>query len=208
MPLAHASQQGQVTGSSMRIAFIGDSLVNGTGDEEMLGWVGRVCASAAARGHDVTCYNLGVRRERSVDIAARWRHEVASRLPAEHDGRVVFSFGTNDAMRVPGPAPAAETLAALAMMLRHRDERPMLFVGPQPVADPALNQRIMLIDAALTSACAAAGVPCLSVFARLVIDPVWMSAVAAGDGAHPRADGYRRLAQMVDGWEAWRRWLP
>ena len=56
----------------MRLCFIGDSLVNGTGDPTGLGWVGRVTASARRRGHDVTTYNLGIRRDTSADIAARW----------------------------------------------------------------------------------------------------------------------------------------
>lgn len=32
----------------IRICFIGDSLVNGTGDEAALGWAGRLCAMANA----------------------------------------------------------------------------------------------------------------------------------------------------------------
>lgn len=30
----------------MRICFIGDSFVNGTGDPECLGWAGRICVTA------------------------------------------------------------------------------------------------------------------------------------------------------------------
>lgn len=49
----------------IRICFIGDSFVNGTGDETALGWTGRLCAAAHARGFPVTYYNLGIRRKRS-----------------------------------------------------------------------------------------------------------------------------------------------
>ncbi len=80
----------------MRICFFGDSLVNGTGDDDGLGWVGRVVAQARHGGCDVTAYNLGVRRDTSADVAARWMGEARLRLPAEHDGRLVFSFGAND----------------------------------------------------------------------------------------------------------------
>jgi lysophospholipase L1-like esterase len=66
-----------------RICFVGDSFVNGTGDPECLGWTGRICALACQKGHDVTYYNLGVRRETSTDIATRWRDEVSRRLPEE-----------------------------------------------------------------------------------------------------------------------------
>jgi lysophospholipase L1-like esterase len=37
--------------SDLRICFVGDSLTNGTGDPDCLGWTGRVCASAYERGY-------------------------------------------------------------------------------------------------------------------------------------------------------------
>jgi acyl-CoA thioesterase-1 len=55
----------------MRICFFGDSFVNGTGDDDALGWVGRAVASARHAGRDVTAYNLGVRGDTSADVAAR-----------------------------------------------------------------------------------------------------------------------------------------
>jgi acyl-CoA thioesterase-1 len=82
--------------TDIRICFIGDSFVNGTGDPLCLGWTGRVSAAAIQQGYAVTSYNLGIRWETSADIAARWRDECARRLPAHSDGRVVFSFGAND----------------------------------------------------------------------------------------------------------------
>src|SRR5579864_3855917 len=85
---------------SMRVCFFGDSFVNGTGDDEGLGWVGRVVASARQAGLDLTAYNLGIRRDTSADVAARWLYEARLRLPAEHEGRLVFSFGANDCASV------------------------------------------------------------------------------------------------------------
>jgi len=59
----------------MRICFVGDSFVNGTGDPEYLGWTGIICAVTRSWGYDITYYNLGIRRETSADILARWgRH--------------------------------------------------------------------------------------------------------------------------------------
>src|SRR6202011_3560744 len=80
----------------IRICFFGDSMVNGTGDDACLGWVGRVCAAARRRGRDLTCYNLGIRRDTSADVLARWQREAEARLLPEHDGRLIFSFGAND----------------------------------------------------------------------------------------------------------------
>jgi lysophospholipase L1-like esterase len=64
----------------IRICFVGDSYVQGTGDDECLGWAGRLCASARRAGHNITYYNLGVRRETSTDITRRWLAECEPRL--------------------------------------------------------------------------------------------------------------------------------
>src|SRR3972149_6982827 len=121
----------------MRICFIGDSFVNGTGDAACLGWVGRICATARARGHDLTCYNLGVRRDTSADIAARWNDEVVRRLKPEHDGRLVFSFGVNDCYDEEGRPrldPAQSLANARAILSSAKASFPVLFVSPLPVS--------------------------------------------------------------------------
>jgi acyl-CoA thioesterase-1 len=86
-----------------RICFFGDSFVNGTGDDDGLGWVGRVVAKARQSGCDVTAYNLGIRGDTSADVAARWRSEASSRLPPNCNGRLVFSFGANDCVSQGSP---------------------------------------------------------------------------------------------------------
>jgi lysophospholipase L1-like esterase len=86
--------------ATLRICFIGDSFVNGTGDPTCLGWTGRICAAASDRGHDLTYYNLGIRRQTSADIQARWQQEVSLRLPPATDEAVGHALG-----QAPGPAP-------------------------------------------------------------------------------------------------------
>lgn len=198
-------------GEGMRICFIGDSFVNGTGDPECLGWAGRLCAAACRRGHDLTYYNLGVRRETSAEIAARWRLEAAPRLPPEHDTRVVFSFGVNDTA-VDGDHPRllpADSVAHLReVLLTAKAQYPVLMVGPPPVADHEQNRRIASLSHAFAAVCRAQGVPYLPVFASLMASGTWMRQAAAGDGAHPGAQGYAELARLVEGWAVWRAWLP
>src|SRR5215472_17715351 len=117
----------------MRICFIGDSLVNGTGDPTLLGWVGRVCAAGRRRGHDITCYNLGIRGDTTTDIAARWEDESARRLPDGVDGRLIFSFGANDCVTENG-TPRVDPERALAnarsVLEEARQRHPTLMLGP------------------------------------------------------------------------------
>ncbi len=121
----------------MRLCVFGDSFVNGTGDPERLGWLGR--ATAGAR--DVTVYNLGIRGDTSSDIRARWRAETAYRLAGRDDGRLVFSFGVNDCCPddAGGERRVARdtTLDNAATLFRESSERwPTLMIGPPPSPTP------------------------------------------------------------------------
>ena len=197
--------------ADIRICFIGDSFTQGTGDDTCLGWPGRVCAAAQTRGHAVTAYNLGIRRETTGDIRARWRAEVTPRLAAGVDGRIVFSFGANDATlengqwRVP-PDLSAEN--ARAMIARALLSYPVLVVGPPPAPEPEKTARHAELAARYATVCNELGVPFLDVMEPIGSVTAWWDEVAAGDGIHPGAQGYAALAGLVDAWPAWRSWLP
>jgi lysophospholipase L1-like esterase len=194
----------------LRIAFLGDSMTNGTGDPTMLGWVGRVCAAAWGRGHDVTAYNLGIRGDTSADIHARWRAEAAARLPAGRPRALVFSFGVNDCVlegEAPRVHPDATLKHAQAMLAAAQAIGPVLMVGPPPIDDAGVNARVRALEPRLAGVCAELGVPFLPVLEALLADPHWIAEARAGDGAHPGAKGYAAMAALVDQWPAWRAWL-
>lgn len=194
----------------MRICFIGDSFVNGTGDPECLGWTGRICAAARKQGYDITYYNLGVRRETSADIRSRWLGEVACRLPKEYDGRIVFSFGANDTTLENGET-RVELVDSLencrAILEAARQKFPVLMVASPPVADIEQNFRIAGLSEQLAGLCRDRNVPYLDVFTPLQASSVWISEAAANDGAHPGAAGYTEFADLVQSWSAWLSWL-
>lgn len=190
----------------MRLCFIGDSFVAGIGDPAFQGWTGRLCAGL---GGDVTCYTLGIRRDTSADIAARWRAEAERRLPPPLDGRLVFSFGVNDCVEEDGRSRVAfaDSLAnARTVLAEAAAWRPTLMVGPPPIADAECNRRIAHLSGALDGLCAGLGVPYLPVFDALARSLAWMAEAATGDGAHPGEGGYKALALLVSAWPAWRAW--
>ena len=198
-------------GKAVRLCFLGESFVNGTGDPEMLGWVGRVCAVARQAVRDLTMYNLGIRRETSDQLLLRWEAEVERRLPSDADPRLVFSFGVNDTteehggIRVPIERSLANAQAILTVATRRC---PTLFVGPPPVADDAAqNARIGRLSLAYAEVCAGLGVPYLETYAPLLRSQVWQTEARAGDGAHPAAAGYAAMAALVQAWPAWLAWL-
>jgi lysophospholipase L1-like esterase len=193
----------------VRICFVGDSFVAGTGDPDGHGWVSRVCRDARRRGVNVTGYNLGVRRDTSRDVAQRWRDECARRLPAPLDGRVVFSFGVNDTTIIDGARRIEidESIANTnAIFAGARALYAVLMVGPPPVAEAEQNARIEALSARLAEAAATHGVRYLDTFATLRHSATWMREVAQNDGSHPQGAGYDELARLIARWPAW--WFP
>lgn len=162
-------------------------------------------------GHPLTAYNLGVRGETSQQIAARWYAEALPRLTPAAEGRIVLSFGANDTTVEDGRlrVEAKHSCAALSAILKGATAAGVraLMVGPAPVDDPAQNERICALSAAFGDACREASVSFVSVVEPLLASRVWMEEVASGDGAHPAADGYEVLAQLViaAGWADWLR---
>lgn len=194
----------------MRICFIGDSFVNGTGDPECLGWAGRICVTARKLGHDVTYYNLGVRRETSADINTRWLKEVSCRLNTKYDGKIVFSFGANDSTLEDGKTRVefSSSIENTRNILNTaRQMFPVLMVGPPPIADIAQNLRIARLSVAFSVICNEINVPYLETFTPLQASTTWMHEAAENDGAHPSSLGYAELAQIVQNWSCWLSWF-
>ncbi len=187
----------------MRLLAFGDSFTAGTGDPDRLGWVGR---ALAGRG-EVTLYNLGVRRETSGDVARRWRQEALTRLVDHEPCRIVFSVGVNDCTSegaAPRVAPAQTLLNVRAMLTEAGRLCPVLLVGPPPVPDPGVAARAEALNERQKLLCARLRVPFIDVFRPLAADGLWLAEARAFDGAHPRAAGYRRMADLIAVHPAWR----
>ena len=192
--------------NDIRICFLGDSYVQGTGDDECLGWAGRLCASARHAGHNITYYNLGVRRETSTDIARRWLAECEPRLLPASENYLVFSFGANDVSLVDGQQRVRkdDTIANLHAMLDNaRTRYRTLMVGPPPAADADHNARLARLSERMCDVTIRLGVPYVATLPALIDDRIWRDEVRDNDGAHPRAAGYARLARIVAASGAW-----
>lgn len=189
-----------------RICFVGDSFVQGTSDPLCLGWAGRLIQNAVARRTNITHYNLGIRRDTSRDIAARWEQECAARLPADCEQLVVFSFGVNDTSIYEGVlrVPEEESLANCRSILKEASARyQTLMIGPPPMPDAPHNRRVAELDKQFANIAAGLNVPFLSVFEVLRKDEHWLKEAIANDFAHPRKYGYDRLAELIQGWSEW-----
>jgi len=194
----------------MRICFIGDSFVNGTADPHCLGWAGRICVAARNLGHDITYYNLGIRRETSADIKARWLREVSCRLSAEDDGRLVFSLGVNDTTLENGKTRVRTSTSienTRNILVGAGQMFPVLMIGPPPTLDIEQNFRIARLSNSFAKVCYELDLPYLDIFTPLRSSAIWMHEVAENDGYHPGSAGYAELAQLVQSWSAWLSWF-
>ncbi len=194
----------------MRICFIGDSFINGTGDPECLGWAGRICATACNLGYDITYYNLGVRRETSADIRARWLREVSGRLSAADDGRIVFSFGMNDTTLENGKTRIefSSSIENTRNILNSAKQMfPVLMVGPPATVDAEQNHRTGRLSNSFAAVCYELDLPYLDIFTPLQSSDIWMREAVENDGSHPRSAGYAKLAQLIQNWIPWLSWF-
>ena len=101
----------------------------------------------------------------------------------------------NGTLRVE-PAESESNLAAILDVAASRGW-PTLVVGPPPIADEQQNARTAALDERLAALCHAHTVPYLHTFSHLVGATSWMRDADRGDGAHPGAQGYTDLADLV-----------
>ena len=189
----------------MRLLFIGDSIVAGSGDDECRGWVGRVGTASRRAGVDLTPYNLGIGGDTAGDVRARWRDEVTRRLSDEIENRLVVQVGVNDG-RDGVERPADDSVRDLLEVVegaRGIGLEPLV-VGPIPTAQRDESERIGALSRRFADACAGVGAAFVEVHAGLRDNGAFLASLGS-DGYHPDADGYAEIAQVVlhNGWWEW-----
>ena len=210
--------------TELRICFVGDSITQGTKDDTTLGWPGRLVAGARAKGHDLTCYNLGIRRDTSKDIERRWLAEVEARLPKTSPGAVIFMFGINDMQSAAGELfrvpPPESSKTARAMVAEAKAHWPVLWISPVPpvpghrtkdafpdLEDDYVNARTTKLVEAYSHIAKELEVPFLDLYTPLMKNGFtrwrWLRALKAGDGIHPVASGYALMAKLIAHSEQW-----
>lgn len=209
--------------TELRICFVGDSLVLGTGDEAFLGWPGRIMQHERKAGHDLSSYNTGIRGDTTTMIEARWRAEAEARLPAENPCALVFSFGCNDMAMDDGVlrnTPEDAVASARRMISEAKDWLPTLWVGPPSVNDDDMpyssapgrarflsSSRNAQISDMFEIVADELNVPYLDLCTPLSEDPHWTTHYTPGDGVHPMGSGYAAMAKQIIEWDAWRAWF-
>jgi acyl-CoA thioesterase-1 len=192
------------------VLFFGDSFVAGAGDEEGLGWPGRLTAAAWAADLPLTAYNLGVRGESTPDVARRFREESEPRLIPGADNRVVFAVGANDvSLGEDGEQEVAteESVERMAGMLDQAAELEItaMVLEPGPAGIPDHDQRSRELGDRFERLCGERGLPFVRILNALLAGDAWGGSTRDRDGIHPSAAGYAALAGLLE--PVWLEWL-
>lgn len=211
--------------AAIRVCFVGDSVTLGTGDITGQGWPGRLSAYESAKGgHDISCYNLGIRAETSQQIHARWMQECEPRLPDHINGGLIFMFGLNDmAIDNTGNIRVSHEKSinnARAIMTLAKSWKPVLWLGPTPVRDdnPIINPgksitftfddtRTKALSDAYAKIADELDIPYFDLHKTFAGTSEWRQTLDAGDGVHPTGEGYKLIANSLTNWLPWRHWL-
>ena len=179
----------------MIICYFGDSLTLGYGDESGLGWAGRLSNSLMEKGEELTSYNLGVRKDTSVQMQYRWKQEAMTRRLPQQDFKMVFSFGVAD---LANGVTTDETLAAgVAMLTQAKAMGDVLVVGPTPVNDRNTREETVILSRILSGLCKRIEIPFVPTIDAMHRSFVYGTALNDGDGVHPTASGYAELADYI-----------
>ena len=189
--------------------FIGDSITLGVNDTLAGGWIGRFAGLASQRaGLPVppsTFYNLGVRKQSSLQIRERWASEYRSRVNDATVPYLIFCFGTVDMAAPNGnvAVPMQEsTQNAQAILSEAQMEAPVLMMGPPPVKNPDHLERLNKLNETYAGLCLDLGVAYLDLLKGL--PAVYVDDL--DDGLHPGKTGNMLIAEqllnapIVQGW--------
>jgi acyl-CoA thioesterase I len=183
------------------VLFFGDSFVAGAGDEEALGWVGRVAASAWEADLPLTSYNLGVRGENSADVGKRLSAEAPARLIPAADNRIVIAVGANDVDADESERPLTEQQSVdnLSSILDDADrlQASVMVIGPGPARDQGHDEASRSLSRAFASLCERRGVPYIDLLDALLADDAWNAGAERRDGTHSDAGGYASYARIL-----------
>lgn len=189
----------------LRACFLGDSYVLGQGDATGLGWPGRLLTGALAQGLDLTVYNLGVRGETAAQVATRGANECRARLRAGDKKAVVLAFGANDVSQ--GVSPEATMVSLESLIAWSERQRFWTFVVSPPPMPGAKAEACAAMTEAMAQVCAKRNIAVFDLGAEVADWDGWWAEAQAGDGAHPGAASYERLASAFAAWRPWREWL-
>jgi lysophospholipase L1-like esterase len=210
----------RVNSHPLKLVAFGDSLIYGFGDGVGGGWVERLRRQwmlPESAGH--VLYNLGVRGDRTYQVAQRLENEFRQRgeLRNRVPDAIILSVGLNDSARVQSLTGRSYTdfehfKTVLDNLLNLSQQLcPVIFVGMVPVDESKMPFQDCLYYShadqyrykeATKLACELRGIPYLDIFDKwLARGNIWCSSCLTSDGSPSQCSGLSILFEDVTSWE-------
>lgn len=209
--------------AKLRIAFLGDSITVGDGDEEARGWPSRLMELTSPNTGKMHCYNLGVGGDRISDVKARCASELAARLARKEATAVVIMIGINDAVRAAAtdgciPLDKKQLASDFSSILQTAQRYgPVIALEPAPLLASLrredggrgtnIMEKLRVVRAIINDACVSHDTPLIPLTDSLHHDRAFSTSLANGDGLHPTSKGYERIAHFANTSSAWSNFL-
>ncbi len=205
----------------LKVIALGDSLIYGFGDFVGGGWVERLrreWMSPEGAGH--VLYNLGVRGDRTKQVAIRLEQEFNCRgeLRNHVPDLILLSVGVNDSARISKPTGKLYTdMESFREQIAHlldvaQNLCPVLFIGMTPVDETKMPFMDCLYynhldqyryKEATLQACQQRDIPYLDIFDLwLSRGNNWINSQLGEDGLHPNVTGYQTLLTDIMTWRS------
>ncbi|MGF1588707.1 MAG: GDSL-type esterase/lipase family protein [Pleurocapsa sp.] len=204
----------------LKVIALGDSLIYGFGDFVGGGWVERLrreWMSPEGAGH--VLYNLGVRGDRTKQVAIRLEQEFNCRgeLRNHLPDLILLSVGVNDSARISKPSGKLYTdMESFRQQIAHlldvaQNLCPVLFIGMTPVDETKMPFMDCLYynhldqyryKEATLQTCQQRDIPYLDIFDLwLSRGNNWINSQLGEDGLHPNVTGYQTLLTDIMAWK-------
>ena len=203
----------------LKVIALGDSLIYGFGDFVGGGWVERLrreWMSPEGAGH--VLYNLGVRGDRTKQVAIRLEQEFSCRgeLRNHVPDLILLSVGVNDSARISKLTGKLYTdMESFREQIAHlldvaQNLCPVLFIGMTPVDETKMPFMDCLYynhldqyryKEATLQACQQRDIPYLDIFDLWLSRGInWINSQLGEDGLHPNVTGYQTLLTDIMAW--------
>lgn len=185
--------------TDINICMLGDGLVKGIGDGELLGWAGRLIRESNKEHGPLTYYNLGVPDQTSQEVSQRLS-ELKPRMKSGEDNRLILSFGLADTEIEENKTrlTSQQSLDGLkTILMATRPHYKMIMVGPPPVYETQRNARIKRLNNMFREVAAKARLPYVDIFTVLIDDIQYKRGLARGDKVHPTDEGYEKIFDLI-----------
>lgn len=191
----------------MRVAVWGDSIVYGAGDQDGLGWVGRLRkAFFDPEDGGESVYNRGINGDTTADLLARFPAEIATLQPSH----VLIGIGINDTVHNLGDAATprislrefVENVSSLLAVAKDSGAH-VIVIGMTNVVDSLLqpfpwsttgkcysDAVVKKYDEELERIARDMDLQFVKMHGLLLSDELF-------DGLHPNAAGYEKMARTI-----------